>query len=186
VFLQADFHAQRFDRHFHEEFVIGTIESGCQAFAYDQGRRLDMSSGSVALIAPGLADLPVGLAVWVLDHDRHSYEQIPVLFVDGQPFGDITRDDITLYWLTNTETFTKRLHWENARIPYKGEVSVPAAFTAFPGEAWRAPRSWVERTDRNLIYFHEVDKGDHFAAWEQPELFSAEARAAFRTLRQLI
>jgi pimeloyl-ACP methyl ester carboxylesterase len=236
VFLRADLCAQRFDRHFHEEFAIGIIESDCQAFAHDQGRRLDIPSGSVALIAPGhrsrwmagrqrrlavshalsgarrhttgwndyfvmqatrpqtigysLADSPVGLAAWMLDHDRHSDEQISGLLVDGQPFGDITRDDIldniTLYWVTNTGTSAGRLYWENARIPYKGEVSVSAAFTVFPGEAWRAPRSWVERTYRNLVHFHEVDKGGHFAAWDQPELFSAEVRAAFRSLRQSI
>ena len=85
--------------------------------------------------------------------------------------------------MTNTGTSAARLYWENARVAYKGEIPVPAAFTVFPGELWRAPRTWVERTYTNLIYFNEVDKGGHFAAWEQPDLFAAEVRAAFRSLR---
>jgi pimeloyl-ACP methyl ester carboxylesterase len=138
-------------------------------------------------IGYSLADSPVGLAAWMIDHDARSYEQISHLFVDGHPFGDLTRDDILdnimLYWVTNTGASAARLYWENARIVYKGDISVPAAFTVFSGEIYRAPRSWVERTYRNLIYFNEVDKGGHFAAWEEPELFSAELRAAFRSLR---
>ncbi len=137
-------------------------------------------------IGQSLADSPVGLAAWMIDHDARSYEQIAHVFA-GQPEGDLTRDDIldniTLYWLTNTGASAARLYWENARIVYKGEVSVPAAFTVFPDEIFRAPRSWVERTYRNLIYYNEVDKGGHFAAWQEPELFSTEVRAAFRSLR---
>jgi pimeloyl-ACP methyl ester carboxylesterase len=137
-------------------------------------------------IGYSLAGDPVGLAAWMIDHDARSYEQISHAF-EGHPAGELTRDDIldniTLYWLTNTGTSAARLYWENARIVYKGEVSVPAAFTVFPSEVYPAPRSWVERTFRNLIYFHEVDKGGHFAAWEQPEIFSEEVRAAFRYLR---
>jgi pimeloyl-ACP methyl ester carboxylesterase len=133
-----------------------------------------------------LTDTPVGLAAWLLDHDPHSYEQMAHAF-EGQPEGGLTRDaildNITLYWLTDTGASAARLYWEEARTAFKGEVSVPAAFTVFPGETVRAPRSWVERTFRNLIYFHEVDKGGHFAAWEQPELFSEEVRAGFRPLR---
>src|SRR4029453_18586044 len=107
---------------------------------------------------------------------------------EGHPDGELTRDEIldniTLYWLTNTGASAARLYWENYRIaPYKGDVLVPTAFTVFPGELWRAPRSWVERTYKNLIYFHEVDKGGHFAAWEQPDLFAEEVRAALKTLR---
>jgi pimeloyl-ACP methyl ester carboxylesterase len=131
-------------------------------------------------------DSPVGLAAWLLDHDPHSYEQISHAF-EGHPEGELTRDEvldnITLYWVTNTGASAARLYWENARLVSNGEISLPAAFTVFPGELYRAPRSWVERTYRNLIYYHEVDKGGHFAAWEQPELFASEVRAAFKTLR---
>jgi pimeloyl-ACP methyl ester carboxylesterase len=137
-------------------------------------------------IGYSLADSPVGLAAWMLDHDPRSYEQLAKAF-DGHPEGGLTRDqildNITLYWVTNTGTSAARLYWENARTVYKGQVSLPTAFTVFPGELWRAPRTWVEKTYPNLIYFNEVDKGGHFAAWEQPELFAAEVRAAFRTLR---
>jgi len=136
----------------------------------------------------GLADTPVGLAAWILDHDGRSCGQISSLFTDGEPFGDITRDDIldniTLYWLTNTAISSARLYWEN-----QGKwsinavnVSIPAAVSVFPGESYQAPRSWTEKAYHNLIYFHEVDKGGHFAAWEQPKLFSEELRAGFRSL----
>jgi len=137
-------------------------------------------------IGYSLAESPVGLAAWLLDHDPHSYEQLSHAF-EGHPEGQLTKDEIldniTLYWLTNTGASAARLYWENGRIVYKGEASVPAAFTVFPGELWRAPRSWVERTFPNLIYYHEVDKGGHFAAWEQPQLFAEEMRAAFKSLR---
>lgn len=137
-------------------------------------------------IGYSLVDSPVGLAAWMIDHDPHSYQQIAHVF-QGQPEGELTRDqildDITLYWLTNSGTSAARLYWENARVAYSGQIAVPAAFTVFPGELWRAPRTWVERTYTNLIYFNEVDKGGHFAAWEQPELFASEVRAAFRSLR---
>jgi pimeloyl-ACP methyl ester carboxylesterase len=133
-----------------------------------------------------LADSPVGLAAWMLDHDPHSYQQMAHAF-EGHPEGGLTRDaildNITLYWLTDTGASAARLYWEEARISFKGDVTVPAAFTVFPGETVRAPRSWVERTFPNLIYFHEVDKGGHFAAWEQPELMASEMRAAFKSLR---
>jgi pimeloyl-ACP methyl ester carboxylesterase len=137
-------------------------------------------------IGYSLAESPAGLAAWLIDHDRHSYEQIASAFA-GHPEGDLTRDEvldnITLYWITNTGASAARLYWEGARVAYKGVVSVPTAFTVFPGEIYRAPRAWVERTYPNLIYFHEVDKGGHFAAWEQPQLFAEEIRAAFRSLR---
>jgi pimeloyl-ACP methyl ester carboxylesterase len=133
-----------------------------------------------------LADTPVGLAAWLLDHDPHSYEQMAHAF-EGQPEGGLTRDsildNITLYWLTNTGASAARLYWEEARFAFKGDVSVRAAFTVFPGESFRAPRTWVEKTFSNLIYFNEVDKGGHFAGWEQPELLAQEVRAAFKTLR---
>ncbi|HEY6806424.1 MAG TPA: epoxide hydrolase [Pyrinomonadaceae bacterium] len=137
-------------------------------------------------IAFSLADSPVGLAAWMLDHDPHSYEQMAHAF-EGQPEGGLTRDaildNITLYWLTNTGASSARLYWEEARFVFKGDVTVSAAFTVFPGESFRAPKSWVEKTFSNLIYFNEVDKGGHFAGWEQPELLAAEVRAAFKSLR---
>jgi pimeloyl-ACP methyl ester carboxylesterase len=137
-------------------------------------------------IGYSLSETPIGLAAWLLDHDPHSYEQLAHAF-DGNPDGELTRneflDNITLYWLTNTGASAARLYWENARIVYKGGAPVPAAFTVFPGELWRAPKSWVEKAFPKLIYYHEVDKGGHFAAWEQPQLFAEELRAAFKSLR---
>src|SRR6185369_4652989 len=137
-------------------------------------------------IGYSLAETPIGLAAWLLDHDSHTYEQLAHAF-DGNPAGELTKDEIldniTLYWLTNTGTSAARIYWENARLVYKGQVYVAAAFTVFPGELWQAPKSWVENTYKNLIYYHEVGKGGHFAAWEQPQLFAEEVRAAFRPLR---
>jgi len=162
-----------------EKAAYGQRKSLALAYLIEQSTRPQT-------IGYSLADSPVGLAAWMLDHDPHSYEQLSHAF-QGHPEGSLTRDaildNITLYWLTNTGTSAARLYWENARVAYKGEISVPAAFTVFPGELWRAPRTWVERTYKNLIYFNEVDKGGHFAAWEQPEIFAAEVRAAFRSLR---
>jgi pimeloyl-ACP methyl ester carboxylesterase len=122
-----------------------------------------------------------------------SYEKISGAFLDGNPSGGLTRDrildNITLYWLTSSATSAARMYWESARSAAAAagqrppEVSLPVAFTVFPGEIFQAPRSWVEKVYPNLVYFHEVDKGGHFAAWEQPELFSTELRAAFRSLR---
>ena len=129
-----------------------------------------------------LADSPAGLAAWMLGHPgfaRWNYR-------GGDPVPltrDEVLDDITLSWVTNTGTSAARFYWEGVMVPPVMDISLPAAFTVFPGEIFRAPRSWVERLYRNLIYFHEADKGGHFAAWEQPELFSAEIRAAFRSLR---
>jgi pimeloyl-ACP methyl ester carboxylesterase len=163
--------------------------------AYDQRRARSLGyyieqGTRPQTIGYSLADSPVGLAAWLIDHDPHSYQQMAHAF-EGQPEGGLTRDaildNITLYWLTNTGTSSARLYWEEARLvskgESKGEVSVPAAFTVFPGETFRAPRTWVERAFPNLIYFNEVDKGGHFAAWEQPELLAAEIRAAFRSVR---
>jgi hypothetical protein len=129
----------------------------------------------------------------MLDHDVDSYEKISRAFVDGNPSGGLTRDrvldNITLYWLTSSAASAARMYWESARNAAAAagqmppEVSLPVAFTVFPCELFQAPRSWAERIYPNLIYFNEVDKGGHFAAWEQPELFSTELRAAFRSLR---
>ena len=144
-------------------------------------------------IGYSLLDSPVGLAAWMLDHDTDSYEKISRAFLDGQPAGNLTPDrivdNITLYWLTGTGASAARSYWESGRAAAgaaghaPAEVSIPAGFTTFPGEIFQAPRSWVENAYPNLTYFNEVDKGGHFAAWEEPELFAREVRAAFRTLR---
>jgi len=144
-------------------------------------------------IGYALLDSPVALAAWLLDHDTDSYQKISRAFVDGQPAGHLTRDtivdNITLYWLTGTGASAARSYWESGRAAALAagqappEVSLPVGFTTFPGEIWRSPRSWVENAYPNLTYFNEVDKGGHFAAWEEPELFSDEVRAAFRSLR---
>jgi pimeloyl-ACP methyl ester carboxylesterase len=140
----------------------------------------------------GIADSPVGLAAWLLDHNdadgQPAAAVVSALDRTTSDTGELTRDEvldnITLYWLTNTGVSASRLYWE-----YKGGffnakgVSIPAGLTVFPGEQYQAPRSWAERAYPNLIYFNEVDRGGHFAAWEEPELFSAEIRAAFRSLR---
>jgi pimeloyl-ACP methyl ester carboxylesterase len=140
----------------------------------------------------GIADSPVGLAAWLLDHDdgggQPAAAVVAALNRTTSATGELTRDDIldniTLFWLTKTGVSASRLYWE-----YKGGfwdakgVSIPVAVSVFPGEAYQAPRSWAERAYPNLIYFNEVDKGGHFAAWEQPQLFSEEIRAALRSLR---
>jgi len=135
----------------------------------------------------GLADSPVALAAWMLDHDAASYEDIARAF-EGDPVGNLTRDEvldnITLTWVTNTGVSSGRLYWENKLgfFDVKG-VSVPAAVSVFPRELYQAPRSWTEQAYPDLIYFNEVDKGNHFAAWQEPSLFTTEVRAAFRSLR---
>jgi pimeloyl-ACP methyl ester carboxylesterase len=140
-----------------------------------------------------LVDSPVALAAWMLDHDTDSYYKISRAFVDGEPVGNLTRDNIvdniTLYWLTGTGASATRWFWESGRAAARASgqappaVSVPVGFTTFPGELWAAPRSWVEVVYPGLTYFNEPDRGGHFAAWEEPELFSTEVRAAFRSLR---
>jgi pimeloyl-ACP methyl ester carboxylesterase len=140
-------------------------------------------------IGYSLADTPVGLAAWLLDHDATTYGHLARLFA-GEPYGAITRDDwldnTTLYWLTNTATSAARLYWEQAKAGNfyaAADLSFPAAVTVFPHEYVQAPRSWTEKAYHNLIYFNEAAEGGHFAAWEQPQLFSEELRTAFRTLR---
>jgi pimeloyl-ACP methyl ester carboxylesterase len=142
-----------------------------------------------------LLDSPVGLAAWLLDHDTDSYNKISRAFVDGEPVGNLTRDNvldnITLYWLTGTGASAARWYWEFGRFVAAATaaghapppVKVPVGFTTFPGEIWAAPRSWVETVYPGLAYFNEVDRGGHFAAWEEPQLFTTEIRAAFKTLR---
>jgi pimeloyl-ACP methyl ester carboxylesterase len=146
-------------------------------------------------IGYSLLDSPIGLAAWLLDHDTDSYYKISSAFVDGEPVGNLTResivDNITLYWLTGTGASAARWYWETGRAQAAAQaagqappaVSVPVGFTMFPGEIFAAPRSWVEVVYPDLAYFNEVDRGGHFAAWEEPQLFSEEIRAAFRTLR---
>jgi pimeloyl-ACP methyl ester carboxylesterase len=144
-------------------------------------------------IGYALLDSPVALAAWMLDHDTDAYYKISRAFLDGQPSGGLTRDhildNITVYWLTGTGASAAREYWESGRAQALAagqappEVSLPVGFTTFPGEIFRAPRSWVEKAYPNLTYFNQVDRGGHFAAWEEPELFTTEIRAAFRSLR---
>jgi pimeloyl-ACP methyl ester carboxylesterase len=134
----------------------------------------------------GIADSPVGLAGWILDHDIRSYKLIARVF-DGQPEG-LTRDDIldniTLYWLTGTEISSARLYWENKQGFFDAKnVKIPVAVSVFPDEIYAAPRSWTERAFPNLIHYRKLDKWGHFAAWEQPQRFSEELRVSFRSLR---
>jgi len=145
-------------------------------------------------IGYALLDSPVALAAWMIDHDTDAYYKIASAFVDERPSGNLTRDhildNITLYWLTGTGASTARSYWEayGADAPAAGAKplpppTIPFAFTTFPGEIWRTPRSWVEASYPNVSYFNEVDRGGHFAAWEEPELFSTELRAAFNPVR---
>jgi pimeloyl-ACP methyl ester carboxylesterase len=144
-------------------------------------------------IGYALLDSPLALAAWMLDHDTDAYYKISRAFVDGQPSGGLTRDhildNITVYWLTGTGASAARSYWESARAQALAagqappQVTIPVGFTTFPDEIFRAPRSWVELAYPTLTYFNEADKGGHFAAWEQPELFATEIRAAFRPLR---
>lgn len=146
-------------------------------------------------IGYALLDSPVALAAWLLDHDTDSYYKIAGAFVDGKPTGNLTRDtivdNISLYWLSGTAASAARSYWEDARALAAAlasgqpppPVTVPVGFTTFPGEIWASPRSWVEAVYPDLAYFNEVDRGGHFAAWEEPELFATELRAAFQSLR---
>jgi pimeloyl-ACP methyl ester carboxylesterase len=146
-------------------------------------------------IGYALLDSPVALAAWMLDHDTDSYYKISKAFLDGEPSGQLTRDNvldnITLYWLTGTGASAARAYWERgnaqARAAASGQpqpqVMVPVGFTTFPGEIFAAPRSWVEQSYPTLTYFNEAARGGHFAAWEEPQLFAEEVRAAFSSLR---
>jgi pimeloyl-ACP methyl ester carboxylesterase len=143
-------------------------------------------------IGYSLLDSPIGLAAWMLDHDTDSYRKIASAFVDGQPVGGLTPqsilDNITLYWLTGTGASAARWYWETGRAQAAAggpppPAAVPVGFTSFPGELFAAPRSWVETVYPDLAYYHEAERGGHFAAWEEPNLFAEEVRAAFRELR---
>ena len=166
--------------------AVATFNSSGRGYFLEQATRPQT-------IGYALLDSPVALAAWMLDHDTDSYYKISRAFLEGRPAGNLTRDNvldnITLYWLTATGESAARSYWENARAAALGaghpvsEVKLPVGFTTFPGEIIVAPRSWVEKAYPTLNYFNKADRGGHFAAWEEPELFSQELRAAFRTLR---
>ncbi len=153
-------------------------------YKHGLGYALEMANRPQTLY--GIADSPVGLAAWILDHDASSHAVMARVF-DGQHEG-LTRDDIldniTLYWLTNTAVSSARLYWEN-KLPFFDvkNVTIPVAVSVFPNEIYAAPRSWAERAFPKLIHYNKLEKGMHFAAWEQPELFVQEVRAGFRSLR---
>jgi pimeloyl-ACP methyl ester carboxylesterase len=163
---------------------------------YSKRRAYSSLMGTRPQTLTGIADSPVGLAAWLLDHgDSYGQPAAPVTSAvlghttNGHSAGALTRDDvldnITLYWLTNTAISAARLYWENKISLYNdADVSVPAAVSAFPGEGYQAPRSWTEQAYHNLIYYNQPDKGGHFAAWEQPQIFSEEVRAGLRPLRK--
>ncbi|MDF2771073.1 MAG: multidrug transporter [Geminicoccaceae bacterium] len=166
--------------------AVATFRTGGFGYFLEQSTRPQT-------IGYSLLDSPVGLAAWMLDHDTDSYYKISRAFVDGEPVGNLTRetivDNITLYWLTRSGASAARWYWEFGRfLAAVGDkapppVSVPVGFTTFPGELWAAPRSWVQAIYPGLAYFNEVDRGGHFAAWEEPALFASELRAAFKPLR---
>ena len=158
------------------------------ALVYSKGIAYGYQLGLHPQSMLGISDSPVGLATYLLDHDAASYAHLAKLFVDGQPFGDLTRDDVldnlTLTWLTNTGISSGRLYWEN-KLPFfsiKG-VTIPVAVSAFPEELYQAPRSWVERAFPKLIFYNKLDRGGHFAAWEQPALLVQDVRDGLRSLR---
>jgi pimeloyl-ACP methyl ester carboxylesterase len=160
-------------------------------FFYKQGLGYALEMRNRPQSIYGIGDSPVGMAAWMIDHDAVSYALIARVF-DGKPEG-LTRDDVldnaTLYWLTNTTVPSARLYWEQyvgtGKLAFFApkHVAIPVAVTAFPDELYQAPRSWTERAYPKLIHYNKIDKGGHFAAWEQPELFSEDVRAAFRSLR---
>jgi len=164
------------------ETLIASAKMGNTAYVV-------MMTARPQTIGYGLADSPAGLAAWLLGHPgfaQWSYGGDP----EKSPTKDDVLDDITLYWLTNSGTSAGRLYWENAGrgvtiavAQMTADILLPVAITVFPNEVYRTPETWARRAYRNLIYFHEVGKGGHFAAWEQPELFAAELRAAFKSLR---
>src|SRR5215469_15124188 len=161
--------------------AIGTFRTSGFGYFLEQATRPQT-------IGYALLDSPVALAAWMLDHDTDSYDKISRAFAGGQPAGNLTRDhildNITLYWLTGTGASAARSYWEGARAQALAvgqaapEVTLPVGFTTFPGEIFRAPSSWAEKLYPHVIYFHQAERGGHFAAWEEPHLFSEELRAA--------
>ena len=166
--------------------AVGTFRTSGFGYFLEQSTRPQT-------IGYALLDSPVALAGWMLDHDTDSYYKIAGAFVDGKPTGGLTRDhvldNVTLYWLTATGASAARSYWEGGRAAALAAgktppaVPIPVGFTTFPGEIFRAPRSWVETLYPTLVYFNEAERGGHFAAWEEPELFAKELRAAFSSLR---
>jgi pimeloyl-ACP methyl ester carboxylesterase len=166
--------------------AVGTFRTSGFGYFLEQSTRPQT-------IGYALLDSPIALAGWMLDHDTDSYYKIAGAFVDGRPTGGLTRDhvldNVALYWLTATGASAARSYWEGGRAAALSAgktppaVSIPVGFTSFPGEIFRAPRSWVETLYPTLVYFNEAARGGHFAAWEEPELFSQELRAAFRLVR---
>jgi pimeloyl-ACP methyl ester carboxylesterase len=166
--------------------AVATFNTSGNAYFLEQATRPQT-------IGYPLLDSPVALAAWLLDHDTDSYYKISRAFLDDEPAGHLTRDqivdNITLYWLTGTGASAARSYWENGQAEARAagqappEASLPVGFTAFPGEIYAAPRSWAEKAYPNLTYYNEVNGGGHFAAWEEPQTFSEEIRAAFRSLR---
>ena len=157
------------------------------SFLFTKGVGYALEMGNRPQTLYGLADSPIALAAWMLDHDAYSLEDIVKAF-DGNPVDSLTRDEvldnITMTWVTNTGMSSGRLYWENTLGFFDTkDVKVPAAVSVFPRELYEAPRSWTEAAYPDLIYFNQLDRGNHFAAWQEPELFSQELRAAFRTLR---
>jgi pimeloyl-ACP methyl ester carboxylesterase len=166
--------------------AMGTFNATGRGYFIEQATRPQT-------IGYSLLDSPVGLAAWMLDHDTDSYEKISRAFLGGRPAGNLKPerivDNITLYWLTGTGASAARAYWETGRAQALAAgqappaLSLPVGFTTFPGEIWASPRSWVDAVYPNVIYFNEVDRGGHFAAWEEPQIFATEMRAAFRSLR---
>jgi pimeloyl-ACP methyl ester carboxylesterase len=168
--------------------AVGTFKASGFGYFLEQSTRPQT-------IGYSLLDSPIGLAAWLLDHDTDSYYKMSRAFVTGEPAGRLTResivDNLTLYWLTGTGASAARWYWEFGQFLAKAgasgqappPITVPVAFTTFPGELWAAPRSWVETVYPGVAYFNQVDRGGHFAAWEEPALFSSELRAAFKSLR---
>ena len=155
-------------------------------FFYTHGLAYAQEMGNRPQTLYGIADSPIGLAGWILDHDASSYAMMARVF-DGKTEG-LTRDDIldniTFYWLTNTAVSSARLYWENKQAFFAPKnVQIPVAVSVYPDEIYAAPRSWVEKAFPKLIYFNKLPKGGHFAAWEQPAFFVSDVRAAFKSLR---
>jgi pimeloyl-ACP methyl ester carboxylesterase len=166
--------------------AVGTFRTSGFGYFLEQSTRPQT-------IGYALLDSPVALAAWMLDHDTDSYYKIARAFVEGKPTGGLTRDhvldNVTLYWLTATGASAARSYWEGGRAAAAAAgktppaVTIPVGFTTFPGEIFRAPRSWVETLYPTLVYFNEAERGGHFAAWEEPQLFAEELRAAFKPVR---
>jgi pimeloyl-ACP methyl ester carboxylesterase len=190
LFAQGSAGSDRFPKNTEEERAA--VEQDATSRATGFGYFIEQATRPQT-IGYALLDSPIALAAWILDHDTDSYYKISSAFVDEKPSGNLTRDhildNITLYWLTGTAASAARWYWENGQATARAAgqtpppVKVPVGFTQFPGERVRTPRSWVEQAYPTLTYFNKVDKGGHFAAWEEPELFSAELRAAFSSVR---